>query len=174
MQPRVIITGENNLDYTITCAINSHRFEFFIVPDRYQTMCLRSRVNISNGWYNKTVTDLVQASTRVLHEGRSYETSSVRVQNGRVDVMSNKIPKPADCSSSPSKEYPFTLIAPEAQRGLVYQGSRIWHKTAEDAIEYSKIIYNANKDQIFALVVVQAVTEVSPKPQVELITSSFS
>ena len=87
--------------------------------------------------------------------------------------MTSKIAKPANSTPQPDKEHQFTLIAPEANNGLVYQGQRVWHATAEDAVEYAKLIYNANKDQTFALVVVQAVQQVAPKPQIELTSIDF-
>lgn len=87
--------------------------------------------------------------------------------------MGRNIPRAVDSTDTPDAEHQFTLIAPEAQRGLVYQGTRVWHKTAEAAVEYAKALYNANKDETFELIVVQAVESIQPKPQIELVSRSF-
>lgn len=178
MQPQVTFIGTDDLDKTITVAVHNRRVEFFVKPAFYLSAIRDVRRAISQEWYNQAISKLLTASNQIHFEGETYEPRAVKItvhelRFKRGQNMSNKIPKPANATHSPDNEHKFTLIAPEAQNGLVYQGQRIWHPTQGDAIDYAKVIYNANKEQQFTLAVVQIVEEVAPKPQIELTSKKY-
>ena len=175
-QPQVKIVAVDNQDYTITALIADRRFEFFIKPDVFRSVVYHSGAYVENEWFNKAATILLTRSVRIIVDGVNYAPDQIRLNSkGMTPMSQNRLPKPTtDHANHPSTDYPYTLIVPEAQNGLVYQGTRIWHKTEDDAVEYAKYIYNANKDAQFSLVVVKACQEIAPKPQIELTSKSFS
>ena len=172
-QPSVRVVSTDDLDKTITLLVNGIRVEFFIKYDLYDRAVRQLKNSIAEGWCNKAITDLFVASLHTKDEfGKRIYGNPNWVKKG-LPMSQRNVPKPAEYSKIPTPEYPFTLIAPEAQHGLVYQGERIWHKTEDAAVEYAKTIYNANKDQVFSLVVVKASQEIAPKPQIELTSRTF-
>ncbi len=171
MQQKVMLVSTDNLDKTITVLIGGRRIEFFLKPDCYLTVGSYVRKWIEDGWYNHVISQLIQKSDRVLINGISSPPWAI--QQAKEKIVARNFPKPQNTTSAPDEDHRFTLIAPEAQNGLIYQGQRIWHTSAEAAVEYSKQLYNANKDAVFELVVVQAIESVQPKPQVELLSRTF-
>lgn len=174
-QPSVTITSWNNTDRTITVSINAARYEFFILPDRYHRAVVIVGQSVDSGFNNQAIAVLTANSYRVEREVvnhvKAYAASPIRA--GELVTMSKQLPEPSDYSRTPSTEYPFTLIAPTAKNGIVYQGQRYWHKTVEAAMDYAKFIYDANPTEKFDLTVVKAYHNIRPKPQIELQTESF-
>lgn len=75
----------------------------------------------------------------------------------------------SDSARLPSKEYSWTIIAPQA-KGITYTGGRQWFKTKEDAVTFAGTIFEGEVKKTFDLCVVQCIDVVSPKPQIELLS----
>jgi hypothetical protein len=175
-QPQVTWIGYNSLDYTITVAFHDRRAEFFIKPDLFRSALYKVKTSIENKWFNAALSLLVTHSNALHYQGETYDPQSLEMiipPWNRRENMGNRLPEPTDFSKTPSAEYPFTLIAPTAKSGLIYQGQRYWHKTEAAATEYATYIYDANPTEKFDLVVVKALTQIRPKPMVELQSTSF-
>lgn len=182
-QSPIKLVSTDNWKTSICLLIGSSRVVFFIRPDMYHHSIRQLRQWLKDGWYNHTVSQLIQRSDYVEFEGKIHQPQNVRIatqapwSTDQVKLegkkMARNIPKPNDAVTQPDSEHTWTLIAPSAQNGLEYQGQRYWHKTADAAIEYAAVIYNANGEPFFELAVVQVAQIVAPKPKVELVSRSF-
>lgn len=177
-QTPITLVASDNLDYTITVIVGGRRVEFFIKPDRHPRTIQDVKEWIKLGWYNHCVKYLVIRSNTIVIEDETFKPEDVSIKNHQVKFKRRGntmgIPKPHNTTSHPDADHQFTLIAPEANRGIVYQGIRIWHDSQESAREYGKQIFQANKDAQFSLVIVQAIEEFKPKVEIELSSTSFA
>jgi hypothetical protein len=169
-QPRVIWCGNNYQDYTITISVHDRRVEFFIRPDIFRSTDRKVRDSIDKGFFNQACTILLTAANMIHFQGEVFMPGGNLNQQPwmKGKPMGNKLPEPEDYCKTPSDEYPFTLIAPTAKNGLIYQGQRYWHKTIEAAQEYATYIYDANPTEKFDLSIVEWQGNIRPKPMIEL------
>lgn len=157
MQPNVQLVGCDHTDRTITVLVENTRMEFFLRPDLYHRAWLDTKNYIDSKWFNQTLANLLLKSHAVCIP------STFQAQ------METTMSKPPGSNSRPNDEFPWTLIAPEAMKGLFYQGERVWWKTEDAAKEYAAEIFEKNKDrQAFELAVVNYTLILKPKPQIEM------
>lgn len=159
----VKIASIDSLSRSICVLVGGERYEYFIKSPNFEGVVQELRRLIRCGWDNAAVMALTRHSSNVL-----------LLSESKGDTMSQVPQKPSESTHLPDDDHTYTLIAPEASRGLTYQGKRVWHATEQAAAEYAKEIYASNKDASFPLIIVRAVREVKPKPQIELQERSFN
>lgn len=149
---RVQKISTDDLERSITVAVDGVRIEYFLGDRYHQTLvCLDDWIR--DGWTNYAVSQLTSRSV-------SIET----IRKKGVRKMLNTI----DSQSTPSKEYPWTVIAPAASSGLTYRGKRQWFKTEEDAKAFAADVFEDADKKNFELCIVQCINVVAPKAQIEL------
>lgn len=158
MQPHVQHVSTNYSDKTVTLLVGDLRIEYFLHPDLFLQAIRSMDYSVRMGWSNQAVTNLLIHST------------NVKVLRTHPPPFQQELTmKPPGSSNRPSDDFPWTLIAPEAMKGLFYQGERVWWPTESDAKEYAAEIFEKNKDkQAFELAVVNYTLLLKPKPQIEM------
>lgn len=123
---------------------------------------------LRDGWTNYLVAYLTSCASEIDVNGRpisrrsTYYTSA---ENGEKNMS-------ADCRKTPSEEYSYTVIAPQA-KSLHYAGERQWFKTIEDAKAAAQEVYDGinGERKSFELAIVQVVDVVKPEPRTKLIST---
>lgn len=156
-QLNVALVATDDLEHSVTLSIEGRRIEYFL-GDRYHYATEHIRKWLIAGWHNYAV-------SRTSHWASVIEVVGENEVKQRKKNMSTSI----DSQKTPSKEYSFTVIAPQTIRnGLSYDGQRHWFKTAEDAKQFAADIFEGAEKKNFELCIVQCLDIVAPKPQIEL------
>lgn len=153
---RVDLISTNDLDHSVTLLVEGKRVEYFI-GDSYTLKLHKIRSWLLSGWTNYVVAMCTRWSENIHHVDASAPSK-------RRAKMSTTI----DHSKTPSKEYSFGVIAPTARNGTIYNGERLWFKTAEDAKSFAAEIFEGADKKNFDLCIIQCLDIVSVKPTVEL------
>ena len=151
--------GHSNEDECITLNVGGSRVEFYFSVGRHN---FNSLVGVSldqcrKGWSNYLVARLTSLAVEIRAGRRAKQTKEEEVNMSQ------------DHCKTPSQEYCWTVIAPQA-KNLRYDGERRWFKTIDDARTFAAQVYESVQDKNFSLAIVQVHDVVRPKPKTELIS----
>lgn len=178
-QMPIVTVATDNMDRSITIAtVDGKRIEYF-VGDRFEWLRKSLETWIKDEWYNYSIAVLTRYASQIVTNGqkqevRDYEgavtgryTRSFGVsrygsnswacpfevlerQQEAEDMVARKKVVEAQYQSTPSKKFPFTVIATQAQT-LYYLKPRKWFKSeAEAKADASEVI--ARNDVELAIV----------------------
>lgn len=186
-QMPIVVVATDNMDRSITIAtVGGKRIEYF-VGDRYEWLRNSLETWIENEWYNYSVAQLTRYASQIFAGGQRQ----IRVYEGAVtgrwsappwacpfevlerqqeaeDMAIRTNAMGAQFQSTPSKKFPFTVIATQAQT-LHYHKPRKWFKTeAEAKADAAEVIARSDIE----LAIVKCVDVVKRKVSTPL-TSTF-
>lgn len=172
-QTHVSHVATDNLEGSVTLLIGSNRVEFFLRNDfKSERVCSLLHTWLNNGWHNMVVAQLAECSCEIQVLGTTLgnlgdilsPTKSKKRRKGDTAVT--------DFRTTPSAEYPWTVIATTA-KSLSYNGERRWFRTQGDATEFAGEVFEQERNQRgnFDLAIVQCQDVVRPKPQVQMIST---
>lgn len=162
LQPQVSMIYAG--DYVIELLINS-RTVSFSYDHRWRDVAVTIQQCLSNGWNNAAVTVAVKSASRIDFIGSKPSTTPWKQKETEMKY---------DSKQTPDKEYRFTAISNNA-KSMTYRGQRQWFKSVEDTMRFCADVFEAerNSGNRFSLTIVEAYIEVTPKPQIQLDSTSF-
>lgn len=190
-QSPITVVATDELDKSITIAISDNsRIEYFL-GDRYNWIVMKIEDWIRDEWYNYAVSQLTRNA--VLIEIQRFEPPRNPCkpfpwefkygpsnwldhrQNGgditNYSTEENEMARNDKFQDTPSAEYRFTVIAPQAQ-SFHYHQKRRWYKTEEDAKEnLATVLEDRNTPANLELAIVELVNVYKRKPKVELVST---
>lgn len=175
-QVNVQVVATDNEARSITLLVGRTRQEYFL-GDRYEHLLGNIRSWLDQNWNNYVVAKCVEAASEITRPAQAYvpwDTRSLRLsargqerkrQKEEIDsVVKNYKTEPV------KGEFEFTVIAPHAKSGIVYNGERRWFANKDDATVFCGEIFEGEAKN-FELAIVQVVDVLRPKPKTILISS---
>lgn len=163
-QPAVKLLSVDHDGRTVTITISGIQYEYQIARGNFFWIVNELRRSLKSGWNNYSVTLLTRFASEIKAQG-SVEMS-----------RETSLPLPPDARYEPDDDHQFTLCAfcdRDIAAQLTWSKRRFWFSSHSAATDFAKKIFLLNKDLDLKIVVVQAMTQLAPKPQVELIRKHF-